>query len=340
MAGNNPTSTASPRLVVRLADGTQVVHTISAQQTTVGRDPSNDVCIPDHFVSKFHARILQVGDLFTLRDLGSANQTRVNGELVRRAVIRFGDRVQFAGIVCQFLGPASQEQEVRVGLRGRGVPRQPGARRSSSGETRPLSPRPPPPPPREGASAEEERAAASDRRSPERPRGGTSAHGRGSRATILIASVFVVLALAAAWVLRALPSPPSLEASGAARASESAEPNEAGDITGEGSDSRESERASSAGASARLEEARSALRALLEADPDNPLVRRRLDRVEAEIEQAIDRHLENAARAYEEAVAEWKRVLALAEPSDRRYREARARVEGAETDGSRGADAR
>src|SRR5215468_10082439 len=59
---------------------------LSRLRTTIGRSARSDVCIPDAFASRLHAEIRQEGDNFWLQDLGSANGTRYNGNLVTIAL--------------------------------------------------------------------------------------------------------------------------------------------------------------------------------------------------------------------------------------------------------------
>ncbi len=52
--------------------------------TTMGRELSNDIVIPDGYASTRHARVERQGDgRFWLVDLGSSNGTQLNGQLVR-----------------------------------------------------------------------------------------------------------------------------------------------------------------------------------------------------------------------------------------------------------------
>ncbi len=72
--------------------GTQVVQ-LTKPHLTLGRDGSNDVVLADPNVSRFHAELVQTEDGLTIRDLASRNGTRVNGELVRGAVLERGAEV-------------------------------------------------------------------------------------------------------------------------------------------------------------------------------------------------------------------------------------------------------
>jgi uncharacterized RDD family membrane protein YckC len=60
---------------------------------TIGRDPTNDLVLPDAMVSRRHAIIESRGGLFFLRDCRSANGSVVNGERVSERGLRDGDVV-------------------------------------------------------------------------------------------------------------------------------------------------------------------------------------------------------------------------------------------------------
>ena len=60
---------------------------------TVGRDPSNDLVLPDAMVSRRHAVIEHRGSQFFLRDCSSANGSVVNGDRVSERGLRDGDLV-------------------------------------------------------------------------------------------------------------------------------------------------------------------------------------------------------------------------------------------------------
>ena len=52
---------------------------LADEPITIGRDPGNSVVLQEQNVSRTHCRIERNGDVFILHDLGSHNQTRVNG---------------------------------------------------------------------------------------------------------------------------------------------------------------------------------------------------------------------------------------------------------------------
>ena len=61
----------------------------------IGRGPTNDIVLKDRSLSREHAEILIQEDQVTVRDLGSSNGTRVNGNLISGpTAIRPGDHVR------------------------------------------------------------------------------------------------------------------------------------------------------------------------------------------------------------------------------------------------------
>jgi EAL domain-containing protein (putative c-di-GMP-specific phosphodiesterase class I) len=62
----------------------------------IGRSPQADHTIYSQEVSTIHAEIVQEGDAFVLRDLGSTNGTFVNAERTTRHTLRDGDIVHIA----------------------------------------------------------------------------------------------------------------------------------------------------------------------------------------------------------------------------------------------------
>jgi pSer/pThr/pTyr-binding forkhead associated (FHA) protein len=65
--------------------------------TLVGRKEDCDLRLDHKSVSKLHCIIVKTDGLLLLRDLGSTNGTRVNGQRVRRAALLPNDQVTIAG---------------------------------------------------------------------------------------------------------------------------------------------------------------------------------------------------------------------------------------------------
>ncbi len=80
----------------------QKVHAYELAQFSrvgIGRHESNDIQLPSRAVSNFHAEILKEDGALVIRDLGSTNGTRVNGERVDRSPVSPGDSIRIGNHV-------------------------------------------------------------------------------------------------------------------------------------------------------------------------------------------------------------------------------------------------
>ncbi len=72
------------------------VYRVEIAETTIGRSPSNTLCLSHPSVSRQHAVLLRTAAGFVIRDLGSRNGTQVNGqycdeaEVARDTVLEIG----------------------------------------------------------------------------------------------------------------------------------------------------------------------------------------------------------------------------------------------------------
>ena len=83
---------------------------------TIGRDPSNDLVLPDAMVSRRHSVIEHRGSQFFLRDCTSANGSVVNGDRVSERGLRDGDLVAIGSMRLLF-----REEPVAAGASGKVV---------------------------------------------------------------------------------------------------------------------------------------------------------------------------------------------------------------------------
>ena len=68
---------------------------LQSHRTTLGRQTSNDVVVPEQAVSRRHAEIVKTEDGYSLQDLSSTNGTFLNGEkLEGEALLKDDDRVR------------------------------------------------------------------------------------------------------------------------------------------------------------------------------------------------------------------------------------------------------
>jgi signal transduction histidine kinase len=91
----------------------------------LGRENSNAIRLHDTEVSRRHAELRQEEDAFRVVDLGSANGTYVNGQLVDQALLHTGDRLQLGQTVMLFTEGASSPRRdltARVDLLSRSSP--------------------------------------------------------------------------------------------------------------------------------------------------------------------------------------------------------------------------
>ena len=79
-------------------------------QLYIGRDSEADICIPDHRISRKHARVSvsQAGVLF--EDLGSANGSSINGHKIHQAVIlKPNDKIKVHTVEFQLINIAKHD---------------------------------------------------------------------------------------------------------------------------------------------------------------------------------------------------------------------------------------
>lgn len=90
-------------------DGSKPI-TITRDLTLVGRKTELcDIILKSGSVSKLHCAIAKTDGLLFIRDLGSTNGTKVNGQRVTRGALLPGDELAFAAVKFRVhLGPDNQ----------------------------------------------------------------------------------------------------------------------------------------------------------------------------------------------------------------------------------------
>ncbi len=86
-------------------DGGQPIELVK-DLTLVGRREDCDLNLDHKSVSKMHCVLVKTDGLLLVRDLGSTNGTRVNGQRIRRAALLPNDQLGIAAVKFRiFLGP-------------------------------------------------------------------------------------------------------------------------------------------------------------------------------------------------------------------------------------------
>ncbi len=100
----------SPRYSLRFESGERRGETIpiAGQTFTVGRRPGNSLQIGEASVSGRHAELILEDTKVRVRDLGSTNGTKVEGERVTEADLAHGTRVTFGHVEMSFLDDSIQ----------------------------------------------------------------------------------------------------------------------------------------------------------------------------------------------------------------------------------------
>ena len=94
-----------PKLLVSLPDGSNVTHELTDDAITIGRVSDNSIQIEDASVSSHHAELTLRDTDYILRDLGSTNGTRLNGNKVEpeeEHQLQPGDRIRFGSIEVRY----------------------------------------------------------------------------------------------------------------------------------------------------------------------------------------------------------------------------------------------
>jgi len=103
--GYNPARrarTCMPHLAYHLA-GQPLTYPLDGERVKIGRSPDNDLVLAHARVSRHHAVIERRGRGWRVRDLGSSNGTRLNGEDAIDRDLRHGDRIQLHQLVLTFV---------------------------------------------------------------------------------------------------------------------------------------------------------------------------------------------------------------------------------------------
>jgi pSer/pThr/pTyr-binding forkhead associated (FHA) protein len=107
------------------------------REIVVGRSSDLDMVLVEDMVSRKHAKIAASGDQIVIQDLGSTNGTFVNGEKIKKARLKEGDRILIGTSIIKLVAVDSSQNLSEEAARQK--LEQTGQRRSVSGANKPMS---------------------------------------------------------------------------------------------------------------------------------------------------------------------------------------------------------
>src|SRR5882672_6507906 len=100
-----------PKLISISGPVEGTIFSITDADVTIGRGPSNSICIADPLLSRQHCRITKEGEVFSLHDLGSFNGTFVNGIPIKKQAIAHRDLIKTGASILLFICHEESESE-------------------------------------------------------------------------------------------------------------------------------------------------------------------------------------------------------------------------------------
>ena len=101
------TSGSEVMLTILSGPDSGVAYKLMGQTITLGRDPENDVVLPDSKSSRNHACLEQRDGAYWIKDLGSQNGVILNGHSIREGLVKPGDQLVIGSTLIRFGAPQS-----------------------------------------------------------------------------------------------------------------------------------------------------------------------------------------------------------------------------------------
>src|SRR5688500_11350971 len=115
--GGDNTQTADGQVFLEITAGAGAASRVElgSEPLTIGRQIANRVVLDDAEASRFHCVVERVaGAGFRVRDLGSRNGTKVNGKLVKTALLRDDDVIQVGHVQMKLVSDNGKKQQPEV----------------------------------------------------------------------------------------------------------------------------------------------------------------------------------------------------------------------------------
>jgi len=108
-----------PMPVLRVTTGAQKgkIHPLESESFVLGRESTGNIQVLDQGVSRRHAEVLRIGEMYFIRDLESRNGTFLNDQPVEKEILRVGDQIRIGNTSLVFEDKAQAlRQSTRVKL--------------------------------------------------------------------------------------------------------------------------------------------------------------------------------------------------------------------------------
>jgi pSer/pThr/pTyr-binding forkhead associated (FHA) protein len=101
-----------PEISIQTADGAKERYSVVKARVTIGRSRESDIFLPDQWLSRHHAEIVQRPEGYFVVDLQSKNGTLLNGQPVREdGRLREGDIITLGEHTLTFVADEGTEEE-------------------------------------------------------------------------------------------------------------------------------------------------------------------------------------------------------------------------------------
>ncbi len=97
-------------LKVQFRDKRQDPFWVMEKNFSIGSGDENNLTIQDESVSNVHAKLINNGDTFTLRDMGSQTGTYVNGKRINEKDVACGDVITVGAVELEIVDPLDETQ--------------------------------------------------------------------------------------------------------------------------------------------------------------------------------------------------------------------------------------
>jgi HD-GYP domain-containing protein (c-di-GMP phosphodiesterase class II) len=97
-----------PTIRVKTGTNAGLVFEVGDAPLIVGRDDRAEIQVLDQGISRRHAEVFRIGEMYFIRDLDSRNGTYVNEERVREELLRDGDEVRIGSTILLFEDAGAQ----------------------------------------------------------------------------------------------------------------------------------------------------------------------------------------------------------------------------------------